>query len=101
MEKRRLNGTRRPLLFSIGALILSPGIDRCMREGRLDPMSFLRRHARGDWGDVTDERWQDNDAGLQSGRSLESIYAVHRALSISIVTHADRSETRIALLSEI
>lgn len=94
------NGYRRTLLFPIGALIFSEGVDRLMREGRLDPMPHLQRHTRGDWGDVDDDRWQTNNVALGSGEQLESMYRVHRELSICVVTEADRSATRILLMTE-
>ncbi|WP_191833349.1 hypothetical protein [Pseudomonas fluorescens] len=87
-------------LFPVGALIFSAGVDRLMRAGRLDPLPYFQRHASGDWGDVTDEQWQANNAALQSGGRLESLYMVHRQLSIRVVTAADRSETHIKLGSE-
>ncbi|UVO20039.1 MULTISPECIES: hypothetical protein [Pseudomonadaceae] len=89
-----------PLLFTIGTLIFSPGIDRLMREGRLDPLPYFQRHTRGDWGDVSDAQWQANNAALQSADRLESAYMVHRELSLCIVTEADRSATHIVLASE-
>lgn len=100
MNSQRNSGNGRTPLFLIGALIFSSGIDRLMREGLLDPLRFLQRHASGDWGDVSDERWQANNAALQSGDQFESFYVIHRELSICIVTEADRSETRIILESE-
>ncbi len=87
-------------LFPVGALIFSAHTDRLMRAGRLDPLPYFQRHASGDWGDVTDAQWQANNAALQSGDRLESIYVVHSELSIRIFTEADRSETRITLASE-
>lgn len=50
MTSNERSGDRRRLLFPIGALIFSEGVDRLMREGRLDPMSYFQRHIRGDWG---------------------------------------------------
>ena len=87
-------------LFPVGALIFSAGVDRLMRAGRLDPLPYFQRHASGDWGDVTDEQWQANNAALQSGGRLESLYMVHRQLSIRVVTAADRHETHVELASE-
>ncbi|WP_338807037.1 hypothetical protein V8U11_08240 [Pseudomonas chlororaphis] len=100
MATKGNNRRRRTLLFPVGALVLSPGIDRLMRDGHLDPLPFLRRHVRGDWGDVTDERWQTNNAAVESGGLLESLYIVHRELSIRIVTDADHSQTRVTVTSE-
>lgn len=90
----------RKLLFPIGALVFSTGVDHLMREGRLDPMPYFQRHARGDWGDVADDRWQENNAALLSSGRLDSFYVVTRELSIRICTEADRSATHIALPSE-
>lgn len=91
---------RRRLLFPIGALIFSEGIDQLMREGRLDPMPYFQRHTRGDWGDIPDEQWQRNNAALTSGDRLDSLFIVTRELTIRIVTEADRSATHIVLPSE-
>jgi len=84
-----------PRLFEIGALKFSTDIQRIMDEGRLDPMPFFLRYMRGDWGEVADYRWRENNAALQSGGRLESFYTVHRELALSIVTEADRSATLI------
>ncbi|HCE6397593.1 hypothetical protein OGV25_21175 [Pseudomonas sp. P1B16] len=100
MNSQRHNGSSRTTLFPIGALVFSAGIDRLMREGRLDPLPFFQRHASGDWGNVTDAQWQANNAALQSGDRLESFYVVHRELSIRIVTEADRHATHVVLASE-
>lgn len=94
------NGNRCTLLFPVGALVFSEGVDRLMREGRLDPMPYFLRHTRGDWGEVADYKWQANNAALTSGEELESIYQVHRELRICVVTEADRSATRILLTTE-
>ncbi|HCM5830615.1 hypothetical protein [Klebsiella pneumoniae] len=94
------SGYRRNLLFPIGALIFSEGIDALLRQRRIDPLPYLQRHTRGDWGDVNNENWNANDIALASGAKLESFYIVHRALSIRIVTEADRSATHILLAAE-
>jgi len=80
-----------PRLFEIGSLLFSDRIQQLMDEGRLDPMPLFLRHIRGDWGEVADDRWRENNAALESGGRLESFYVVHRDLAISIVTEADRS----------
>lgn len=89
-----------PRLFEIGALIFSEKVQQTMDAGRLDPLPYYLRHMRGDWGDVSDHRWHQNNAALQAGAPLESFYAVHRELAISILTLADRSATHVRLSSE-
>ncbi|MFQ8213662.1 hypothetical protein ACKGML_05450 [Klebsiella pneumoniae] len=100
MTSNERSSNHRSLLFPIGALIFSEGVDRIMREGRLDPMPYIQRHIRGDWGDVTDLRWQENNAAVTSGKPLGSRYIVTRELTIRIVTEADRSATHVMLRSE-
>lgn len=100
MASSHIETYSRNLLFPIGALVLSAGIDQLVRAGRLDPMPYFRRHTRGDWGDVSDAQWQANNTALQSGGSLESQYTVHRELSIRIVTSTERDQTSITLPSE-
>lgn len=100
MASSHIETYSRNLLFPIGALVFSAGIDQLVRAGRLDPMPYFRRHTRGDWGDVSDPQWQANNAALQSGGPLESSYAVHRELSIRISTSGERQQTSITLPSE-
>ncbi|WP_437610053.1 plasmid related protein [Erwinia sp. V71] len=100
MTSNDRSSDRRRLLFPIGAFIFSEGVDRLMREGRLDPMPYFQRHVRGDWGDVTDNKWQENNAALASGEPLGTLYIVTRELTIRIFTEADRSATHVMLPSE-
>ncbi|EPQ0481137.1 MULTISPECIES: hypothetical protein [Pseudomonadota] len=100
MASRHIETYCQDLLFPVGALILSEGIDRLVRAGRLDPIPYFRRHVRGDWGDVSDGQWRANGIALQSGALLESHYVIHRALCIRIVTDAERHLTSIVLPSE-
>ncbi|EXF95914.1 hypothetical protein HK44_021375 [Pseudomonas fluorescens HK44] len=100
MASRITDSHRRGLLFPIGALIFSEGIDGLIRQGRLDPIPFFQRHTRGDWGDVSDHKWQENNAALKSSARLDSFYVVTRDLKICVFTEADRSATHIVLPSE-
>ncbi len=81
---------RRKRLFEIGALEFSKGVENLMLEGRLDPIPYLERYMRGDWGEVDDDQWQQNNAAVQSGKHLDSHYVVTRELSIDFVVHGDQ-----------
>lgn len=102
MASDRYDHNGRKLLFPIGALIFSTGVHHLMREGRLDPIPYFQRHTRGDWGNVVNEVWDENNEALESdqGNELYSAYQVTRDINICIITNADRSETRILLASE-
>ena len=88
---------RRKRLFEIGALEFSKGVENLMHEGRLDPIPYFERYMRGDWGEVDDDQWQQNNAAVTSGKHLDAHYVVTRELSIRIVTDAERNATVIGL----
>ncbi|WP_416037223.1 hypothetical protein [Pseudomonas aeruginosa] len=71
MASRHIETYCQDLLFPVGALILSEGIDRLVRAGRLDPIPYFRRHVRGDWGDVSDGQWQANGIALGVWGAME------------------------------
>ncbi|KKW67295.1 hypothetical protein AAV94_10630 [Lampropedia cohaerens] len=100
MASHRIETYCQRLAFPIGALIFSRGINRLFNAGRLDPIPYFRRHARGDWGDVTAQQWEANSSALQSGAPLESHYVIHPGLAIRIITDTGRSITAIVLPSE-
>ena len=84
---------------TMGDLDLTPAaVDLIER----DPASgtAIRRHAIGDWGDVTPGAWVENDRALTTGRRILSVY--HTALSerFYIVTRGDRARTKVLLPHE-
>ena len=102
MATNSYDHTGRKLLFPIGALIFSEGIHHLILEGRLDPIPYFQRHCRGDWGNVIDKVWNENNEilELQSPKALYSAYAVTRDIHICVITNEDRSETRVLMASE-
>ena len=87
--------------FSPGQLVMTIGVDDLVRQGRLNPAPFLRRHLHGDWGDLSDDDRQLNDASLKSGEDrLFSSYQVTPNLKLWIITEWDRSVTTLLLPSE-
>lgn len=57
--------------------------------------SSLRQHARGDWGNLSPEDKQRNEAALKDGSRLLSAYEHWRLPKIWIITEANRSVTTI------
>ena len=87
--------------FSPGQLVMTIGVDDLVRQGRLNPTPYLRRHLHGDWGDLSDDDRQLNDAALKSGEDrLFSSYQVTPNLKLWIITEWDRSVTTLLLPSE-
>jgi hypothetical protein len=47
---------------------MTTGVDELVRQGRLNPTPYLRRHLHGDWGDLSDNDRRLNDAALRPAR---------------------------------
>ena len=62
-----------------------------------DIAAALRRHAAGDWGDVTPDDRAANDAALKSGERLLSVYRSATGTTFWVLTEADRSATTVLL----
>ena len=60
-----------------------------------DVCEALKRHHRGDWGDVTDP--QENERALVAGGRLLSVYYAGDGLKFWIITEGDRSATTVLM----
>lgn len=56
--------------------------------------TVLGRHRGGDWGNLDEEDWQSNDAGLVDAQRLLSSYCV-LGVRVWCITEADRSVTTL------
>lgn len=54
-------------LFQLGQTVATPGALEAMEQASISPMDLLRRHQRGDWGDLGNEDKQSNDQALSLG----------------------------------
>ena len=88
----------RPDKFELGQLLMTPGVQAAVPPSEL--MRALRRHARGDWGEVDREDWRANDDALKHGARLLSSYTTGAGTKFWIITEADRSSTTALLPSE-
>ncbi len=87
--------------FAAGQVVMTAGVDELIRQGRFNPVPYLRRHLHGDWGDLSDNGRRLNDAALKSGEDrLFSSYQVTPDLKLWIITEWDRSVTTLLLPSE-
>ena len=86
------------LRFRPGLIVASTGVMSALSPE--EAMSCLVRHLSGDWGDVDEGDWKQNDAALEQGLCLLSRYCSKDGTKFWIVTEADRSRTTILLPSE-
>ncbi|MDH7479051.1 MAG: hypothetical protein QHH02_03490 [Syntrophomonadaceae bacterium] len=66
----------------------------------LDVADAIKRHLRGDWGEVTREDWQVNDYAAEHGLCIRSVYTSANGTEFYIVTKGDRQSTIILLPDE-
>jgi hypothetical protein len=60
----------------------------------------LKRHSKGDWGDIGEEDKNENELSLRKGFRLLSSYTAEGLPKIWIITEADRSVTTILFPEE-
>ena len=93
------NNHRQPL-FRLGTVLVTPGAILALVEANQSAVALLKRHAYGDWGDLTSEDWQTNDRALQEGSRLFSAYTLTTGRRLWIITEWDRSYTTLLLPTE-
>lgn len=63
-------------------------------------LPYVRRHAWGDWGDVSADDAEANERALHRGSRVFSAYALATGERLWIITEADRSSTTVLLPDE-
>jgi len=81
--------------FWPGKLYFTAAADREIP--REDIVIAVKRHIRGDWGDVCNEDYQANEEALAEGGRLLSVYQDVSGVRFWIITDADRSKTNVEL----
>jgi hypothetical protein len=81
--------------FTTGIVVITPNaLDRLTPT---DIQRGLQRHQAGDWCDLGEEDWQENDRAVQAGSRLLSSYRSEGGVPFWIITEADRSATTLLL----
>ena len=91
--------------FGLGQTVGTPAALRTILQAGQSPSEFLKRHARGDWGDLCAEDRELNELALEDGSRILSSYAIRTGEKIWIITEAaddngHRSATTILLPDE-
>jgi len=86
--------------LQLGQIVATPGALAAFGESGEQPGEFLRRHACGDWGDLSEEDRKENEFSLVNGFRLLSSYTLSSGTRIWVITEADRSSTTLLLPEE-
>lgn len=89
-----------PPLFEMGRLVATPAAIAFCEEHLVSMISLVRRHLRGDWGDMCESDKQLNADAVRTGESrIFSAYEFPQG-KIWIITEWDRSVTTVLLPEE-
>ena len=86
--------------FPPGQFVATPGALQAFAEADESPLTYLRRHLAGDWGELDEEDRQENERSLAHGLRLFSAYLLNNGTRLWIITVSDRSATTLLLPEE-
>ena len=91
----------KPLLFSLGKIVSTPGALDALARANQQPHDFLNRHAAGDWGaELSEEDKAENEYSLEHGFRILSSYKTAAGDKLWLITESDRSVTTLLLPEE-
>lgn len=82
--------------FELGQCVITRAAHSYAQERGLDPLSLLRRHALGDWGDLDAHDKKLNETALRTSGRIFSAYNFG-GRRWYVITEADFSSTTIML----
>ena len=86
--------------FPLGQVVATPGALSALVSLKISPWTLLSRHARGDWGELNNRDWRENERALTEDARLLSAYTLPDETRIWVITEADRSATTLLLPEE-
>lgn len=84
--------------MELGQLLITPGAQNAIATQEV--IAALKRHATGDYGEVSDFDKEANDEALETGDRILSAYVSSKDIRFWIITEGDRSCTTILLPEE-
>ena len=85
-------------MFSLGRVVVTKGALATIPHNEIQ--SALRRHHRGDWGEIDEQDQHENVRAIRVGSRVFSQYRTKSGVKFWIITECDRSLTTILLPSE-
>ena len=82
--------------FPLGQIVATPAALAFLEQHHMTAITYITRHAAGDWGDVDRHDRLANEHALNDGSRIFSVYKIG-ADKIWIITEADRSSTCVML----
>jgi hypothetical protein len=94
------NSTPSPVRFQLGRIYLTPGAIEALEDASHPPQDFIKRHARLEKGELSDEDHKENLFSVNRTLRIFSAFKTAKGVKIWVITEADRSATTLLLPSE-
>ena len=88
------------VLFPLGEVYLTIGVQDALEESNQAAVEFLQRHRSGDYGDICEDDRRENELSVKEGFRILSSYRTSKNVKIWCITEACRSSTIILLPEE-
>ncbi len=85
--------------FPLGQVVATPGALAALQTTGESPLTFLKRHVAGDWGELDKDDAAENEFSLTRQLRLLSANTLSNGTRIWIITEADCSVTTILYLT--
>ncbi|UQY83019.1 hypothetical protein [Ralstonia pseudosolanacearum] len=89
--------TQSPPRLPLGQLLATPGARAALQAAGISVFKLLNRHARGDWGELSEEDQLQNNMAAITGQRVLSSYPLPTGQKVWIITEWDRSATTVLL----
>lgn len=86
-----------PRRLSLGKILITQAAEAAIAAAKAEGVQLLHRHLHGDWGDIPEQDWLQNELALLFNLRVWSSYRLSTGKTIWITTAANRSITTIAL----
>lgn len=87
-------------VFALGSLQLSEKVHWLASKGLIDPLSYVQRHVRGDWGEIDEASQQSNTVAVDQDGPMVSRYRITPHLVLMVTTSEDHKTTVVQLPEE-
>ncbi|EON14918.1 hypothetical protein [Pandoraea sp. SD6-2] len=84
----------------LGRLLATPAAVDAIQSTGASIFALVNRHARGDWGELSEADREQNDLSVVAGRRVLSCYPLGDEQKVWIITEADRFTTTLLLPHE-
>ena len=84
--------------FKLGRLVITPAALEAIPEQEVK--NAIDRHAKGDWGNLSQEDIYEKECALKNGARILSSYELSTGEKFWVITEADRSATTVLLPSD-